>query len=275
MRSVVLAAAVLALAGCATQKVASAPTAQPASFAQTTTPSRRDAAKKILPSSVRLFVDDEGQPKRSATGVAIASSATSSGSSSFVVTNAHLLDTTGMKSPRLRVVVDQQGESFEYEGTLAAVGAVPEMDLAVIELPGVMLEPAQLADDSEIETGDDVLVVSAPYGRALTLSGGMVSNVELDPKLHVPRSMKTDAAVAYGTSGGGVFSVRTGKLLGIVEGYKTMPVGFAIQNQPYSFELPMPGETFAVPATRVRAFLEAKGLAGLLRSSVKRAATRE
>ncbi|MFL5319118.1 MAG: serine protease [Myxococcaceae bacterium] len=273
MRSALLAVAVLAVTGCATQK-AVAPKMVAAPAVAEATPSRRDTAKKILPSSVRVFIDDQGQPLRNGAGVVIANAVTASGTSSFILTNAHVLDTRGMKEPKLRIVTDVGADSFEYEGELTAVGTIPDMDLALIRIPGVLLAPVELASDTDLETGDDVLVVSAPFGRSLTLSGGMISNVEWDSKLKAPSMLKTDAAVGYGTSGGGVFSVRSGKLLGLVEGYRTTKVGFAIQDQPYAFDLPIPGETFAAPAAKVRRFLADRGLSALVEKSDRRAAMR-
>ena len=43
--------------------------------------------------------------------------------------------------------------------------------------------------------------------------------------------VKTDAPIGYGASGGGIFSLETGKLLAIVEGYRTAKVGFAVAEQ--------------------------------------------
>ena len=149
---------------------------------------------------------------------------------------------------------------------MVATGSVPDMDLALLKVPGLPLEPAQLASDSEPELGDDVVVAASPFGRALSLSGGMVSQLEWDKESKKPRMVKTDAAIGYGASGGGIFSLESGKLLAIVEGYRTAKVGFAVAEQNYSFDVPMPGETFAAPSAKVRVFLQQKGFARLLGS---------
>jgi serine protease Do len=86
-----------------------------------------------------------------------------------------------------------------------------------------------------------------------------VSRLELDPKTHHAQILKTDAAIGYGASGGGVYSLDTGHLLAIIEGYRTAKVGFQVAEQTYSFDVPMPGETFAAPVGKVRAFLETNG----------------
>ena len=76
--------------------------------------------------------------------------------------------------------------------------------------------------------------------------------------------LKTDAPIGYGASGGGIYSLETGRLLAIVEGYRTAKVGFAVAEQSYSFDVPMPGETFAAPSSKVRRFLQDKGYERLL-----------
>jgi hypothetical protein len=68
-----------------------------------------------------------------------------------------------------------------------------------------------------------------------------------------------DAPVSYGASGGGVFEVSTGLLVGIVEGYRTARV--ALPNAPESvLHVPMPGETTVVASAGVRRFLSSAGL---------------
>ena len=76
--------------------------------------------------------------------------------------------------------------------------------------------------------------------------------------------MKTDAPIGYGASGGGVFSIPSGKLIGLVEGYRTAKVAFGgVAGSDFSFDVPMPGETFLAPPGKVRAFLARAGLARL------------
>ncbi|HCF58449.1 MAG TPA: serine protease, partial [Myxococcales bacterium] len=141
-------------------------------------------------------------------------------------------------------------------------------DLAVLSVRGVSLPVAALADDGELSVGEEVFVVAAPYGRALSISGGLVSQIDFEQEgKRVPQMMKTDAAIGYGASGGGVFSATTGKLLGIIEGYRTAKVTIPMAEEAVSFDLPMPGETFAAPAAKVRRFLGEKGLDSLVGSA--------
>ncbi len=227
-------------------------------------PTRKELVKRILPHNVRLAIHEGGKARRTASGVVIGNEKTAEGLVSYVLTNAHAVEMGDLKEPRLVVIVDDRADSTEYGAQVVATGVVPDMDLALVKVPGLPLEPARLAADTELELGDDVVVAASPFGRALSLSGGMVSQLEWDKQTKKPLMLKTDAAIGYGASGGGIFSLESGKLLAIVEGYRTAKVGFAVAEQNFSFDVPMPGETFAAPSSKVRQFLQQKGFARLL-----------
>jgi len=227
-------------------------------------PSRKQVVRGILPSTVRMVVTEGGKARRTASGVVIGTERTDQGVASYVITNAHAVDMDDLKSPHMVITQERQGELSEYPVEVAAVGQVPEMDLALLRVPGVELAPAELAADAELELGEDVVVAACPFGKSTSLSGGMLSQVEWDHTAKCPKMVKTDAPIGYGASGGGIFSLETGKLLAIVEGYRTAKVGFAVADRDYSFDVPMPGETFAAPSSKVRKFLVAKGFGRLL-----------
>jgi S1-C subfamily serine protease len=241
------------------------PVVMPTVGAQAPRLTRKEQVKRILPHNVRLAIQEDGKARRTASGVVIGNEKTPEGKLvSYVLTNAHAVEMDDLEKPRLIAIVDQRADSTEYPARVVARGAVPDMDLALVQVPGLPLEPARLASDSELELGEDVVVAASPFGRALSLSGGMVSQVEWDKESKLPRMVKTDAAIGYGASGGGIFSLETGKLLAIVEGYRTAKVGFAVAEQSFSFDVPMPGETFAAPTSKVRQFLQQHGFARLL-----------
>jgi serine protease Do len=228
-------------------------------------PTRKEMVRRVLPHNVRLLVVEDDKVQRTASGVVVASEASKrEGGVSYVLTNAHAVAEVGPGAAQLRVAVDDRGEVTEYAAEVLVLGEVPHMDLALVRVSGVRLPAARLAGDTEPELGDDVVVVGAPFGRALSLSGGMVSQLEWDRATKRPTMLKTDAPIGYGASGGGIFSLSTGRLLAIVEGYRTATVDFAVAQQSYSFDVPMPGETFAAPSAKVRTFLSQKGYARLL-----------
>ncbi|MBX5480353.1 MAG: trypsin-like peptidase domain-containing protein [Myxococcaceae bacterium] len=255
----------LALGACATVSPATAPAAAPARAPVSsvdTSAARHERVKALLAHNVRLFLYDGKELKRTASGVVVGSEVGAGGSGTYVLTSAHNLDTRGMKAPEVRVVVDRpwdegRSEPMEFGAALVAAGDPSEEDLALLKVEGISLEPAPLADDAELVPGDPVLVASAPFGSAISLSGGLISFVDRDPKTGAPAILKTDANVGYGASGGGVYARDSGHLLAIVAGYRTAKL--------QSFELPLPGETFALPVSTIRTFLERKGFANLAR----------
>jgi serine protease Do len=241
-----------------------APPVEPVVAVATARPTRKQMVQRIAPTNVRFLVTEGGKSRRTASGVVIGTERTDKGVASYVITNAHAVEVDDLKNPRMVITQERQAELTEYAVEVVAAGKVPEMDLALLRVPGVELAVAELAEDAELELGEDVVVAACPFGKSLSLSGGMLSQVEWDRESKLPKMVKTDAPIGYGASGGGIFSLETGKLLAVVEGYRTAKVGFAVADKDYSFDVPMPGETFAAPTSKVRKFLESKGFARLL-----------
>lgn len=219
---------------------------------------RAEVARSVMPASVRVQLLSGEKVIRTATGVVVASKPAQDGAPAraAVLTNAHVVDPANVENASWRVLVEKRGRVVKtHTAKLAGLGKVPEMDLAVVEVEAE-LPAASLGTEDAIDVGDEIVVVGAPYGRSLSVSGGMVSQLEAEegatgtPLRYT--AMKTDAAIGYGSSGGGVFHVPTGRLIGIVEGYRTARV--AISDK-MGFDIPMPGETFVAPITKVRGFL--------------------
>lgn len=223
---------------------------------------RRSTIRSVLPLNVRVVVMAAGTGVRSASGVVVGNATTPEGALSYVITNAHVVSTRANEDLRFMVLIDLPTGTRELGAKVVAQGSVPDTDLAVLAVPGIALDPAVLAADDDLSIGDDVVIIAAPYGRSLSVSGGIISQVDFD-KERLPTMIKTDAAIGYGASGGGLFGVESGKLVGIVEGYRTAKVSIPLAQDTYSFDVPMPGETFAAPAAKIRRFLVDKGLAHL------------
>lgn len=251
-----------ALAGCSSAR-AMPPPAAPAPEAPRV-PSRREIIRAVIRHSVRVKVLDGDEAQKLGSGVVVASRSDAAGKVSYVVTNAHVVKDDGFAHERVHVLIDEGEAVKELPAEVIAQGAAPALDLALVRVKGVALPPAPLADEDELELGDSIVVAAAPYGKDLSLSAGIVSQLEMDRSSHQATLLKTDAAIGYGASGGGIFSLASGKLLAIVEGYRTAKVDFAVQKQAYSFDVPMPGETFAAPAPKVLRFLREKGFAALI-----------
>ncbi|HTP25355.1 MAG TPA: serine protease [Anaeromyxobacteraceae bacterium] len=228
---------------------------------------RASTVHKVFPSAVRVQIAAGGEVVRSASGVAFARKA----DRTFVLTNAHVVEPGPAWKEPVEVRVLEAGRKSPLRGRVVVSGRVPDFDIAVIEVQGTSIPVTPLAEDDSLELGDDLVVIGAPFGKGLSVAAGIVSQVEYDPSENMagprlPRSLKTDAAIGYGSSGGGVFDVPGGRLVGLIEGYRTARVAFG-KDEGYSFDVPMPGETFVAPAAKIRRFLAGQGLANLAPNS--------
>lgn len=219
---------------------------------------RSRVAQKALVQSVRVEVSAGGKVIAVASGVVVAADETSS----WVLTNAHVVAPAAQGQAGKLAVLVERPRAARFSARLVATGKVPEEDLALLALDA-KLPVAPIADETEVDVGADVVVIGAPYGKKLSVSSGIVSQLETDDS-RGQTAMKTDAPVGYGASGGGVFDVPNGKLVGLVEGYRTARVAFTgAKSEELGFDIPMPGETFLAPPTKIRRFLRKAGLAKL------------
>ncbi|HET9598253.1 MAG TPA: serine protease [Anaeromyxobacteraceae bacterium] len=225
---------------------------------------RSATVQKVFPSAVRLQIAVGGDVVRSASGVAFAADA----DRTYLLTNAHVVEPAKAWKEAMELRVLVAGRAAPLRGTVVACGRAPDLDLAVVEVRGAPLAVTPLAGDDALELGDDLVVIGAPFGKGLSVAAGIVSQVEYEfvenaAAARTPRALKTDAAIGYGSSGAGVFDVPAGRLVGLVEGYRTARVAFGKQDENYSFDVPMPGETFVAPAAKIRRFLAERGLGRL------------
>ncbi len=223
---------------------------------------RASTVQQVFPSAVRIHITAAGETVRTASGIAFARD----GGKTYVLTNAHVVEPAGAWKTPVEIRVLPSGGRPPAVATVAARGRAPESDIAVLEVAGE-LPFTPLASDEGLELGDDLVIIGAPFGKGLSVAAGIVSQVEYDfaenaEAPRAPKAMKTDAAIGYGSSGGGVFDVPRGRLVGLVEGYRTARVAFGKEEE-YAFDVPMPGETFVAPAAKIRRFLGENGLGRL------------
>jgi S1-C subfamily serine protease len=221
---------------------------------------RAATVQKVFPSAVRIQISAAGKTVRSASGIAFARN----GERTYVLTNAHVVEQDGRWATPVEIrVLPSDGQGAAASKVIAR-GRMPDVDIAVIEVEAA-LPVTPLASDDGLELGDDLVVIGAPFGKGLSVAAGIVSQVEYEHAENAagpraPAAMKTDAAIGYGSSGGGVFDVGGGRLVGLIEGYRTARVAFGKETEEYSFDVPMPGETFVAPAAKIRRFLRENGL---------------
>jgi serine protease Do len=138
-----------------------------------------------------------------------------------ILTAAHVVQTAD------RVGVELKDGRF-YAARVVA--SSPRADVALLQLddPPVDLVPAPIGNSDSLETGDQVMVVGAPYGLSYTLTSGHVSG-RLRPEGTIGgmpmEFIQTDAAINQGNSGGPMFNLK-GEVVGVVSYILTQSGGF-------------------------------------------------
>lgn len=98
----------------------------------------------------------------------------------------------------------------------------PELDLALLEIKGEDLPPAEIADGSAIQVGQVVFAFGHPWGQRNVVTAGIVSGLGVARSRHgadVP-VIRSDVRLAPGNSGGPLVNASGG-----VIGINTMIVG--------------------------------------------------
>lgn len=204
---------------------------------------RADVIRLALQSTVQLRSERAEGARRAGSGVILA--ADHEIARAWIVTTKHFLEPSSPQETYVTVA----GRTRPLKARVLAVST--EADLAMLEVDAVDLPAAALKP--VVRLGDEVWIVAFPRGRRATLVSGVVSQLVMDGAVEGPAAM-VDASVTYGASGGGVFDVTSGELIGIVEGYRTGRV--KLQDAPERIvEIPLPGETTLVSAEAIARFV--------------------
>lgn len=128
-----------------------------------------------------------------------------------VITNQHVVD--GATSVR---VTFWNGKTY----TARVVGTDPSTDLAVLDVtaPSTSFYPLTVGDSSNVEVGDNVVAIGAPFGLAETVTAGIVSALHRQMtspnNFSIDDSIQTDAAINHGNSGGPLLDAH-GHVIGV------------------------------------------------------------
>jgi len=227
-------------------------------------PTREEVLRRILPSAVQIVLEQDGRRFRTGSGVAIAAHPSGAGTECFVLTSGHTVSRLPAPTEAYILFGRHRGAGTRARATMLAQRETDDLDLALLRAQSDECHPARPGAPPAL--GDPIWIVAFPWGRNMTLVGGIVSQVNWDPpgdRESAPRLM-VDASVSYGASGGGVYDGRTGLLVGVVEGYRTARVSFKGEATPWYIDVPVPGETYVVPLVDLRRFLRETPHAELL-----------
>ncbi len=127
-----------------------------------------------------------------------------------------------------RVIVKfLDGQTIDAE----ILSTIPHADVALLKLKKIpnQISVAQLGDSDNVQTGEKIFVVGAPYGIDHTLTVGYVSGrlsgVDMVQNMVSTELIQIDAAVNPGNSGGPVFNM-AGQVVGIVSHILSQSGGF-------------------------------------------------
>ncbi len=144
----------------------------------------------------------------------------------LILTNAHVVRDA-------KEVTVHMADRREFAARV--LGADPVTDVAVLRIQAKGLPTVALGDPANIEVGDRVLAIGAPYGLEQTATQGIVSAKGRSlPGDSVVPFLQTDAAVNPGNSGGPLFDGQ-GRVVGINAQIYTESGGF----QGLSFAIPV------------------------------------
>jgi S1-C subfamily serine protease len=216
---------------------------------------RSELIRQVLKSTAQLRAEREGGARRAASGVVLATDPRTR--RAWILTTRHFLDPPHSQ----QIYVRLPGRDTVVRGAVAFVS--PDLDVAIVEAEHLDVTPIRLKVAAHL--GDQVLVIAFPWGQRFTVVSGAVSQIvsSRGDTLVTGSPRMIDASVSYGSSGGGVFDARSGELLGIVEGYRTVKVAIPeMKERP--LELPVAGETTLIPAAAILRFLVDSGLTEFL-----------
>jgi serine protease Do len=122
-----------------------------------------------------------------------------------ILTNAHVV-----KDADEIVVTLSDNREFKAK----VLGADERTDVALIEIEASGLPVVRLGNSDQLEVGEWVLAIGAPFGMSYTATQGIVSATERQLREQYVPFIQTDAAVNPGNSGGPLFNAR-GEVIGI------------------------------------------------------------
>lgn len=204
---------------------------------------------KDVPGPLREFFEDFGEQQEPQTQYGQGSGVIIDAELGYILTNNHVVGTSGSKDDRARVRLDvilHDGQRFQA----VVVGQDPKTDIALLQIEekemkllksgGGSLHAMPIGDSSKMDVGDWVLAIGAPFGLAETVTQGIISakgrsNVQILEGIE--DFIQTDAAINPGNSGGPLVNMH-GELIGINTAIATsgmargnMGIGFAIPTE--------------------------------------------
>jgi len=150
--------------------------------------------------------------------------------SGFCITNYHVVE----KETKIAATIFHRGTNGEFNrlriDDVRIVALNPFFDLALLQIPpqkDVTIKPVYLAQDRELQNGEDVFAIGNPLGLVRSISQGIISTKNRNMRGLV--YIQTTADINPGNSGGPLFNAR-GEVIGVtnMKLLQAEGLGFAI-----------------------------------------------
>jgi len=162
----------------------------------------------------------------------------SNSSSSYIITNNHVVNTSGAAA----TIKVELSNGDQYPATI--VGRDPGYDIAVLQIQMGNLPAVTLGDSSKVSVGDPVLAIGSPLGLASTVTSGIISALNrpvstgtADAQSYVD-AIQTDAAINPGNSGGALIDAQ-GRIIGVNSAIATLSSGSTSGSIGLGFSIPI------------------------------------
>jgi serine protease Do len=189
--------------------------------------SYRDIVKKVLPAVVSIEAKGKARkPKNTGPGARDKEEAPALG-----VGSGFLIDAKGVVLTSYHVVEDAEtAEVTLRDGrkfTSKDIASDTKSDLAIVRIESKEALPfLEFGDSNEMEIGDRVLAVGAPFGLPGSVTAGIVSGKDRSLKVSMYEDfIQTDAAINPGNSGGPLVNLE-GKVIGVSAAIKSRSGGW-------------------------------------------------
>jgi len=162
----------------------------------------------------------------------------SSATSSYIITNNHVVNTSGAAA----TIKVELSNGDQYPATI--VGQDSGYDIAVLKIQMGNLPAVTIGDSTKVSVGDPVLAIGSPLGLASTVTSGIVSALNrpvstgtVDAQSYVD-AIQTDAAINPGNSGGALIDAQ-GRIIGVNSAIATLSSGSTSGSIGLGFSIPI------------------------------------
>lgn len=115
------------------------------------------------------------------------------GDNGLIVTNAHVIEGARRVTVKLpNGIIHEATGAFDYD---------PRLDLAIIQIPAVGLQPIEFGNSDSVAVGQRLMAIGAPEGLEATVTDGILSAVRVEDGI---QKFQVSVPISHGSSGGAI-----------------------------------------------------------------------